>query len=1034
MPDVTINEKLLLDAGGWQEVKHAKALVEMGRVVSFNYSTQILRGLVREGETEFRAGLKIRSYTDVENLCSCRESRQWGKICAHSLAVGLAYIRSKAPATQEFIRTTEIARPSKNLPNFITENSQATSDATRIELHVVFAPNLENAWERGQLMVGFEVLVRGNRQLASALNPKQTFACSEMDLKALTQGCNFAEGHLPGMMILDQRQFLQLVPALVGHQRITVARKVPITVSNENLLPVLRVEKLNDGRWQVSADSSRLKGKILAGPESAWIWSGQKLQPVSSGLPASYLAVFHAPIILAGQEGLNFVQHELGKLRSFFEIESETAIEQIAEPAVPEVAATFEGSLNYLAAKLQFLYGPRIVTAGVTTELMVRDESGNLRPRNMAFERECLLRIQGAGFGSPSVIGEYVLRGQNAILNFFAAELPALQKIWKVSLGSRFQNVTQTIERVAPRLHVTGSGEDWFDFSFSLESSRGDRFSASEVQHLLQMGQNFTKLKDGRLAIFHAPDLEEFQAILRDCNPEQSRPGSYRIHRNQAAYLDSAFEGLQGAVIHRSAQWENWTRFQRQLVPFETEQMGSLETTLRPYQKEGVSWLRFLSRNGLGGILADEMGLGKTVQALAFLRLLKGTSLVVCPSTLLFNWAREAEKFVPELKVLCVEGANRNELFSKIPSSDLVLTSYPLLRRDFDKYRRFEFAGIFLDEATHIKNPDTQNAQAAMSLRGRHRFVLTGTPVENSVRDLWSIVEFVLPGYLGARTDFRERYELPIARGSEPERVRLSKRVRPILLRRLKQEVARELPEKIEQISYCDLSSAQEELYRKLHEEGRRKIEELSSAKDQGRARLATLTALLRLRQVCCDLRLLGEQAERPSGKMELLEELLEEAIDGGHRVLVFSQFVAMLKLISVRLDAEGTPYCYLDGDTKDRATVVDRFQQISEVPVFLISLKAGGAGLNLSAADTVIHYDPWWNPAVEAQATDRAHRIGQSRVVTSYKLICRNTVEEKILNLQRNKREVIDAMVESEEPLMTSLSTAEIMELLTGE
>jgi SNF2 family DNA or RNA helicase len=253
------------------------------------------------------------------------------------------------------------------------------------------------------------------------------------------------------------------------------------------------------------------------------------------------------------------------------------------------------------------------------------------------------------------------------------------------------------------------------------------------------------------------------------------------------------------------------------------------------------------------------------------------------------------------------------------------------------------------------------------------------------------------------------------------------------MLRRLKQEVAKDLPDKIEQVSFCDLSADQAELYKKLREEGRRKIEELSDAKDQGRARIAALTALLRLRQVCCDLRLLGLEAECPSGKIELLWELLEESIDGGHRVLVFSQFVAMLKLISAQLEEEGTPYCYLDGTTKDRGKVVDRFQQSAEIPVFLVSLKAGGVGLNLSAADTVIHFDPWWNPAVEAQATDRAHRIGQSRVVTAYKLICRNTVEEKILNLQRKKREVIDAMVESEEPLMTSLSTAEIRELLVS-
>jgi SNF2 family DNA or RNA helicase len=699
------------------------------------------------------------------------------------------------------------------------------------------------------------------------------------------------------------------------------------------------------------------------------------------------------------------------------------------------VTATFEGSLNQLGAKIQCRYGQRIVTLGVTspTEAFVYKDGEATRSRNIAFERESLRRIQDAGFIGPSTAGEYFLRGQNAILSFFARDLPRLQKEWKVSLGSRFQHVTRNVERITPKLEIIGSGEDWFDFSFSVGPAGGQQFSTTEIQRLLQVGQSFTRLRDGQLAILDTEGLEEFQAILRDCDPAQSRPGIFRIERSQAAYVDAAFGELAGAFIQSTPEWDNWTRAQRQLVPLEPEPLGSLEGILRPYQKEGVYWLRFLSRNGLGGVLADEMGLGKTLQTLAFLRTLDGPSLVVCPSSLLFNWVRETQKFVPELKVLCIEGADRGKLFGRILESNLVLTSYPLLRRDIDRFRDFKFSSIVLDEATHIKNPDTQNAQAAMALVGRHRFVLTGTPVENSVRDLWSILHFVLPGYLGRREDFRERYELPISRGSEPERARLAKRLRPVMLRRLKREVVKELPEKIEQITYCDLSPEQEELYQKLRQESRRKLEELSGVKDQGRARMTMLTALLRLRQICCDLRLLGQEAERPSGKMELLEELLEEAIDGGHRVLLFSQFVSMLRLIRASMDQAGIGYGYLDGDTKDRAKAVDEFQQSDSLPLFLISLKAGGAGLNLSAADTVIHFDPWWNPAVEAQATDRAHRMGQTRVVTSYKMIARGTVEEKILALQQKKREMIRSTVESEESVMGGLSTAEITELLFG-
>jgi SNF2 family DNA or RNA helicase len=304
--------------------------------------------------------------------------------------------------------------------------------------------------------------------------------------------------------------------------------------------------------------------------------------------------------------------------------------------------------------------------------------------------------------------------------------------------------------------------------------------------------------------------------------------------------------------------------------------------------------------------------------------------------------------------------------------------------------------------------------------------------MENSVRDLWSIMNFALPGYLGNRSDFRERYELPIARGSAPDvQRRLSRRLQPFLLRRRKRDVAKDLPEKIEQVVPCSLTSHQRAAYDALLREIQQGLGSSGKNVNAGAQRMKMLTGLLRLRQVCCDLRLVGIDKEEASAKLDLLDELLEEAIDGEHRVLVFSQFVSMLHIIRERLEKLEIPFCYLDGSTKQRQEIVDRFQGDSAIPVFLISLKAGGVGLNLSAADTVVHFDPWWNPAVEAQATDRAHRIGQTRVVTAYKLITRDTVEEKILRLQEKKRAAIDAAIESEEPLMTGLTTEELEELL---
>jgi superfamily II DNA or RNA helicase len=1022
MDRIEITERFLMDTGGWQAMKHARALVEMGRVVSAAYHPPVLRGLVREGTTEYRAGLKILSKSNIENLCSCRDSREWGTICAHSLAVGLSFIRPKPVAAP--VQPPPAPRDLK--PVLKLDGAES-----RIIAHFILPPTFVNGWERNQVMIGCEVDTGGKRVLASALSLDHSYSCSQDDFQALEGLRTYTSGRLPGMLTLSRDQFLEALGHLVQHPRITLGRTTPVEVSSAGIKPRLKVEQMPDRRLRLTAEMPGQPFNLLVGGTSAWQWAGNQFQPIARGLPIAYFPLLKEPVILAADQSENFVLKELPSLAAFFEIEGHVEV-KASEPGRAEIYGTFEGSLNHLTAKLQFLYGKRMVTFGATpaAETFVYELDSKSYSRNIGFEQSAASILREAGFQGPGAMGDFVLQGQNQILRFFAVLLPELQKKWKVSIGSRFQNVTQRLERITPKLDVVASGEDWFELSYSLESERGDRFSASDVQRLLQVGQGFTKLRDGTVAVFDPTKLEEFRNIIQDCYPTQTQPGRYRISRAQAGFIDGAARDL-GATVGASQEWRQWTESQQQLKPLQTLPLGSLESVLRPYQKEGVYWLHFLAENRLGGILADEMGLGKTLQTLAFLRTVSGTSLIVCPASLLFNWRREVTRFVPELKVLSLEGPDRHDRFKELPRHNIALTSYPLLRRDVDLYREFHFGAVVLDEATHIKNPDTQNAQAAMALKANHRFVLTGTPVENSVRDLWSIMNFALPGYLGDRDEFRERYELPITRGSQPERERLAKRLRPVMLRRLKREVARDLPAKIEQVAFCDLTTEQRELYAKLQREGRQKVETLASEKKSGAARVAMLTVLLRLRQVCSDLRLLGETPEDRSGKLELLLELIEEAMDGGHRMLVFSQFVSMLRLIEEELKNERIDYCYLDGETRDRAAAVDRFQSSSDLPVFLISLKAGGTGLNLSAADTVLHVDPWWNPAVEDQATDRAHRIGQTKVVTSYKLITRGTVEEKILDLQKKKREIIDATVENEEPLMTGLSIEEIASLL---
>lgn len=965
MSSPALTEKLLGEAGGWQAMKHARALREMGRVVSAHYAPPLLKGVVRDGAAEYRAGLKIKSRMDIENICTCRDSRERGVICAHSLAVGLAAIRPK----DEPPRAAAAPPPALQAADAKTGPFFSTSEgAQHVALHVILSPNFAVAWEKNSVMVGAEVERNGGRVLVHALDRGKTFRCAPEDLRALDALRALGGGTLAGMMTLTREKCLALLEALEGHPRVSFGKSTRVNVAE--LARSLRRPREGEGK---------------------------------GGAPVS--------------------------------------ADPQAPPAEGRFSLTLEGSLNHLAARLQCTYGRRVVTVGLTPAadmFSFQDpaDPARRRSRDLAAEQRALGRLLRCGFGGPDSAGQFVLRGERAILGFFARELPAIQREWEVSIGARFANVTQGVERIAPRIDIQSSGENWFDLSVSLGTPGGETFSSAEIQRLLQTGQNHVRLKNNKLAVFDGALLDELQQVLVDADPRQVRPGTYRIARAQAGYLDAVLGDR--ACIHAPPAWESWTRAQRQVEKMEPIPLGRLDGVLRPYQKSGVYWMSFLARNGLAGILADEMGLGKTLQALAFLWSIRESgapSLVVCPSSLTQNWRREAERFAPDLRLLVIEGANRGEKFADIQTAGLVITSYPLLRRDIENYRGIGFSAVVLDEAQHIKNPDTQNAQAAAVLRARHRFVLTGTPVENSVRDLWSIMHFLMPGYLGSREDFRTRYELPISAGNAPEtQARLGRRLKPFLLRRLKQNVVTDLPEKLEQVVYCELTSRQAAAYKELLEASRRQIHEAAREKDRNRGRMLILTALLRLRQVSCDLRLLGSAEmgiDESSGKLDMLDELLREAADGGHRVLIFSQFVSMLQLIREQLERSATQYCYLDGTTRDRMGVVDRFQSEPGIPVFLISLKAGGVGLNLTAADTVIHFDPWWNPAVEAQATDRAHRIGQKNVVTSYKLIARGTVEEKILALQNTKRRIIGATIESEEPLMSGLSMSEIESLL---
>ncbi|MFA7345306.1 MAG: SNF2-related protein [Terrimicrobiaceae bacterium] len=664
---------------------------------------------------------------------------------------------------------------------------------------------------------------------------------------------------------------------------------------------------------------------------------------------------------------------------------------RIPTTEMPRVHLALEGSLRHLDAEIAFEYS---------------------QPGAANHEAEAVALRELVACGFEDFRGKAALVGEAAVARFFSSVLPRLREKWTVREGERFRHVTRDFVRIEPRFALEEKEGGWLDFHIHFTAGNEAVLSHQEIRRLLQSGSPQLRLKDGRVAVPDAALAADLEEVLRDADPRQER-GIFRVPGFQRAYLEACISGWTGAG-GRAAQ----------VAPLKP---GSLRDLLRPYQIEGAGWLLFLARKNSGGLLADEMGLGKTVQALAMMESLPGPHLVVCPSSLVWNWCREAAKFVPGLKVLAIEGADREELLGKIPSSDIVITSYALLRRDIGRYKGRRFSTVVLDEAQHIKNPDSQNAKAACALQADARFILTGTPLENSLRDLWSLFDFLLPGYLGSRKDFQERYEKPLLGGERgPLWDRLNRRVRPWMLRRKKSDLLPELPEKIEQVVEVELTPAQKAVYTRLQIAARAEVDAMRES--GGAARMRVLTALLRLRQACCDLRLLGGESPAPSAKLDALLELVGEAVDGGHRVLVFSQFTAMLDLIAPALDEAGFAWCRLDGSTKDRASAVEKFQSDPAIPVFLISLKAGGTGLNLTAADTVIHFDPWWNPAVEAQATDRAHRIGQTGVVTSIKLVARDTVEHRVIAMQEKKRALISGLLDAETPSLTGADWEELL------
>ncbi len=586
--------------------------------------------------------------------------------------------------------------------------------------------------------------------------------------------------------------------------------------------------------------------------------------------------------------------------------------------------------------------------------------------------------------------------------------------------------------QLKPRLVVKGSGIDWLAVSAEWEAE-GMKLTKADLERLAAATSRFVKLPNAGWVELDTDAVQGAHEAMADMGVDGLIAVPQKVGLEHVAHLDE--NGLKRFADTPEAQALRDRVKDFKGVPA-AELPKTLNAELRPYQKDGFDFLAHLVQVKLGGILADDMGLGKTLQTLTWLAWLKGRhtknpkpSLVICPASVLHNWRREAEKFTPDMKVLVLEsGAARHNLRKQIPQHDIIVTNYALLRRDLEEFHKFSFRAVILDEAQFIKNPGAQVTQSVKQLKCENKIALTGTPLENRLLDLWSIVDFIQPGYLGTQDQFLDTYEPKGGENAEAEqriaRRRLSAKLRPLLLRRLKKHVAKDLPDRIEERLDCPLGDEQRKLY--LAELRRSRDQVMKAVETQGlnKSKMHVLAALTRLRQVCCHPSLVG--SDTASGKTDTLFELLDPLIADGQKVLVFSQFVQMLELLEKECKVRNIPTHVLTGQTKDRQAVVADFQKDNAAGVFLLSLRAAGTGLNLTNASYVVLYDPWWNPAVEAQAIDRSHRIGQTQTVNAYRLIAPGTVEEKIWELQQSKAKTI-ADVLGEEGFARSLTATDL-------
>jgi superfamily II DNA or RNA helicase len=983
-------EAILRSAASWQAFKEGKSLLESGMVVEVAAGTSGWQGTVRVGKRLMKVAVIVKSPTNLDTICPCSDNQRSGALCCHAVATGLAALK---PAIS--------AKPAQAPPP-----KQAA--VVPVPWQVLLPLNWRDALNRGKFAA----------TLAVASGSEITPADERLGAWLAKEGVATKE-------ILSLNLDGARVPAFLGaiaeHTRLAAGKdRLSIQIRSGERLH-LKAADHHEGEIQLVPDTE--SGPWIEIGGSYWQIAEDTVVRVGEGsIPAELAAALSSlakgkSVAIPTQQFFNHLDSWQEWLH-FPEGSWLDSLHFIRASAVFEL--TLEGSLQHLEAQLNVRYGtaPPVPPGLGKVDGLPRLTGDHCEVRDLAEEEKAAARLSRAGFEVENFSsGRWVMKGESTILDFLTQSLPILRKEWSITEGERFSHVQKQVAVVSPKIEILGSGEDWLSFDLSFQTSDGASIPVAEVRRLLRAGKGAGASVGGRRLIISDDIANVIDPLFSDLD----------LRQENGHFMASARSGELIREIGKKINKSQIANDQQDLFTFDSP--PTLQAELRPYQRVGAGWMFDRVQRFGGALLADDMGLGKTLQTIALIERLfdgsdseSGVVMVVATASLLGNWKAEFARFAPVRTVRILHGASRDAERDRVQSGDVILTSYGTLARDLAYHLKRDYLAVVVDEASLMRNPDTDHAKAISKLRATCRIALTGTPIENGVKDLWSIFRFIQPGWLGGREDFKDRYEIPLVSGESPGAVveRLRLKISPFLLRRTKEQVAPELPSKLFIDEFCDLSPDQQSVYKELLVEGRKRVDAIADSGNKGAARMQMLTALLRLRQTCCDLALLGNESfnrllvSRRSAKLQRLLELIEEAVNGNHRMLIFSQFQKQLLEIEKCVSERGWGSLRLDGQSRNRQQLVDKFQQPDGPPVFLISLKAGGYGLNLTAADTVVHFDPWWNPAAEAQATDRAHRIGQTRPVTVYRLLTRGTVEEKVVRLQAKKRELASAIDEN--------------------